>query len=295
MSELIPPEELPDWVPGRILLSSDDLAWRHVSLRSYHYHGQDVIVPAMRDFMLVNYKSGVTPMQRKFEGRWNKETLSPGACSLLTRAQQAYWNWKEPIDVTHVYLSSALVAEVAGEIHDCEVLDVTLADVLRTDDPLITMTMDAITREAQLKAVGGSLYVESISRALIVHLLRNYSEIERKFPDRQPGLSILQQKIIKEYIHEHLSESLDLSSMAAELGMGACTFARSFRQSFGKPAYAYVIACRIARAKNLLTRTDLPIKAIAAACGFSDQAHLSRLFSRTYGKPPAQFRRAENS
>ena len=34
-----------------------------VGLRSYHYQGQDVIVPAMRDYMLVSYRQG-TPMQR---------------------------------------------------------------------------------------------------------------------------------------------------------------------------------------------------------------------------------------
>lgn len=292
MSELISYEELPDWVPGRVLLSSDDLAWKHVSLRSYHYSGQDVIVPAMRDFMLVNYNVGVTPMQRRFEGRWREETLCPGACSLLTRAQQAYWNWVEPIDVTHLYLSGALVADVASEMLDCEISEVTLADVLRTDDPIITMTMKTIATEAQFKGVGGSLYVESMARALIIHLLRNYAEVERRFPESQSGLSILQQKLVVEYIHEHLSESLDLNGMASELGMGACAFARAFRKSFNRPPYAYVISCRLERARKLLMEAGLPIKTIAAACGFTDQAHLSRLFRKAYGKPPARFRAA---
>lgn len=62
MTGLIDYEELPDWVPGRVLLASDGLGWNHVALRSYHYEGQDVIVPAMRDFMLVGYRAGTTPM-----------------------------------------------------------------------------------------------------------------------------------------------------------------------------------------------------------------------------------------
>ena len=86
MNGLIPFEELPDWVPGRLLLASDTLGWRHVQLRAYHYEGQEVIVPAMRDFLLVGYSAGTTPMRRRFDGRWTNDTLGPGAASLLTRA-----------------------------------------------------------------------------------------------------------------------------------------------------------------------------------------------------------------
>ena len=77
MAHLIQYKELPEWVPGRILLSSDDLGWKNVALRSYHYHGQDVLVPAMSDFMIVGYQGGVTPMQRRLEGGWKKEVMSP--------------------------------------------------------------------------------------------------------------------------------------------------------------------------------------------------------------------------
>ncbi len=70
-----------------------------------------------------------------------------------------------------------------------------------------------------------------------------------------------------------------------------CLFARQFRGSFGRPPYAFVTARRLERAKSLLARTDAPIKAIAADCGFADQAHLTRMFRVTTGKTPAVFRR----
>ena len=54
---LIPFEELPEWVPGKVLLASDGQNWKRVALRSYHYQGQDVVVPAMREFMLVSYRT----------------------------------------------------------------------------------------------------------------------------------------------------------------------------------------------------------------------------------------------
>jgi len=291
MNGLIRYQELPDWVPGRVLLASDGLGWRNVALRSYHYQGQDVIVPAMRDFMLVGYRSGTTPMNRRFDGRWSRETLGPGAASLLTRAQRASWNWHAPIDVTHVYLDAGFVAEVASEVMDCLVSEVTLADVLRTEDPVMTHAMEAIALEARERGLGGPLYVDSVARALIVHLLRRYASV-RSHDRAAPGsLSPGQERMIAEYVEAHLAEPIDLKGMGAVLGLAPCLFARQFRKSFGKPPYAYVMARRIERARRLLAQSTMPIKAVAAECGFSDQAHLTRVFSTAHGQTPAAFRR----
>ncbi len=288
---LCPPEDLPNWVPGRVLLASDGLGWKDVALRSYHYHGQDVIVPAMRDFMLVGYQMGETPMRRHFEGRWSRDRLGPGAASLLTRAQQAHWTWEEPIDVTHVYLSAALVADVAGEALDCHVSDVRLADVLRTEDPVMSQAMRAIAEEAQHQALGGPLYVDWLARGLIVHLLRRYAQIDFA-PVQAAGLGPAKKRRVADFVEAHLADPLTLADMAQAVGMTPCVFSRLFRLSFGQPPYAYVIARRIEAARRLLTGSALPIKEIAATCGFTDQAHLTQLFVRVHGKAPAAYRKA---
>ncbi len=292
MGELMPLERLPEWVPGRVLLAGDGLGWKHVGLRAYRYEGQDVIVPTMHDYMLVSYCAGATAMQRRFDGRWRRETLTPGAASLLTRAQRAHWEWREQIDVTHLYLDPALVNAVASEALDCHVSEVRLEDVLRTDDPMITATVAAVADEARSQALGGPLYVESLARGLIVHLLRRYASIERTDRVSGGGLSPRQRRAIVDYIEANLGEALTLDGMAAELGLGACGFAKAFRRSFGVPPYAYVILRRIERARRMLVETVEPIKAIATACGFADQAHLTRLLSRKFGVTPAALRRS---
>lgn len=292
MGELMPLERLPEWVPGRILLAGDGLGWKHVGLRAYHYEGQEAVVPSMRDYLLVSYQAGATPMRRRFDGRWRRDTLGPGAASLLTRAQRAQWEWREPIDVTHLYLDPALVNAVAGEVMDCHVSEVLLEDVLRAEDPVITAAVSAVAAEARQRALGGPLYVESLARGLIVHLLRRYASVARA--DRLPahGLSPRQRRAIVDYIEANLGEPLTLDAMAAALGLGTCCFSRAFRRCFGVPPHAYVIARRLERARALLLETSDPIKAIAVACGFADQAHLTRLFARALGTTPAALRRA---
>lgn len=292
MQDIVTPDRLPEWVPGKVLLSSDGQNWRNVSLRTYHYQGQDVIVPALSDFMLVSYRDGVTPMQRRFEGAWRKDTLSPGATSLLTRAQRAHWTWDEPLVVTHLYLTPSLLAGIASEAMDCHVAAVELADVLRADDPVLTGMVDAITAEARHRAMGGPLYVESLSRALGVHLLRRYASIKLPAPRAGQRLSPAEMRRISDYIEDHLAELLTLGEMAAQVGMTTDLFTRRFRASFGLPPYRHVTARRVDRASRLLAEGRLAVKEIAVACGFADQAHLTRVYARETGVTPAVFRKS---
>ena len=291
MSALIPWQQLLDWVPGEVLFDSDSLDWKQVAVRSYYYQPQDVHVPAMQDFMIVAYRAGITPMQRRFQTRWTKSTLGPGATSLLTRAQSSHWMWQAPVEVTHIYLAPRLVHEVASEVMDCVVTDVELADVLRAEDPMMTWVGEALAREARINGLGGPLYADSIARSLIVHLLRSYASVQRSAVEVDGGLTGAQKRTIEAWVEAKLPEPMRLEAMAAAVGLTPCVFARLFRMTFGKPPYAFVIERRIARARRLLSATRLPIKQIAIDCGFSDQPHMTRLFRRTLGITPAKYRR----
>ena len=291
MSELITLSELPKWVPGKLLCASDDLGWSGVGLRSYHYTGLDVDVPAMRDFVIVSYRRGATQMQRRFDGAWTKTQCAPGDVSLLTRSQRSHWYWTEDIDVSHVYLSERLVSSVANEVMDRSVAEVRLRDVLKTQDPIVTACVDAIAREAEQRSLGSALYVEAVGTQLAVHLLRNYASVMFREPSGKCRLSPLQSSQVTEYIDSRLNESLGLEALAAVAGLGVWTFTRRFRQSFGLAPHAYVVERRVDRAQRLLAQGAMPVKEVASACGFADQAHMTRVFQARLHTTPAALRR----
>lgn len=291
MSDLIAPEDLPRYVPGEVVAQSDGLGWRSLSMRAYNYHGQDVEIPAMRDYMLVSYQDGVTPMRRRFSGRWSETTCRPGAVSLLTRSQMSHWHWTEDVTVTHVYLPQHFVSGIAEELTGRGVDAVALNDVLRTDDPVLTGTVHAIALEAQNPTHGSDLYIEAVGRQLVIHLLRNYADIRLRPETGHGHLSLAHRNRAMDFIEENLHRHLELGEIAAELNMSVSTFSRHFSQTTGQPPYAYVTERRLERARHLLERTEAPTKEIAALCGFSDQPHLTRMFRRRFGVSPAAFRK----
>ncbi|MGF1474313.1 MAG: helix-turn-helix domain-containing protein [Geminicoccaceae bacterium] len=295
MAELLAPEDLPNHVPGHILAKSDGLGWKGVALRAYAYKGQDVEIPPMRDFMLVSYRTGVTPMERRFHGKWTQTVCGPGSVSLLTRSEQSHWHWTEDVNVTHVYLAQDFVSNIAGEVSGRAVEDVALADVLRTDDAVMTTAVNAIAQEVADPGLGGDLYIEAVARQLVIHLLRKYAEVRLRPPAKAGQLCRAQRDLVLDYIHGNLHRSLELKEIAAQVNMAACTFSRYFRRTFGVAPYAYVIERRLDRARRMLSETAKPTKEVATVCGFSDQAHLTRLFARRYGTTPSAFRNGSSA
>jgi AraC family transcriptional regulator len=291
VATIITPSEVPKYVPGTVTAASDDLGWNGVLLRAYHYTGLDVIVPPVRDFTIVSYRGGATFMERRCDGAWTRTHCEPGDVSLLTRSERSHWRWTEAIDVSHVYLTETLVSAVCTEIMDRCVADVHLHDVLKAHDPVVTAAVAAIAREAQQKALGGALYVEAVATQLAVHLLRKYASVAFREPRDQGRLSPVQVRRLREYIDSRLHESPNLETLAEVAGMGMWSFARHFRESFGRTPHAYIIERRIDRAQRLLAQGRMPIKEVASDCGFADQAHMTRVFRTHLGTTPAALRR----
>jgi AraC-like DNA-binding protein len=61
------------------------------------------------------------------------------------------------------------------------------------------------------------------------------------------------------------------------------------------PPHRWLLAQRARRAKELLERTKIPISDIALECGFADQSHLTRVFTRVFQLSPAAWRRQFNA
>ena len=88
-----------------------------------------------------------------------------------------------------------------------------------------------------------------------------------------------------------LSHPWDVDALAEVAGLSPSRFAHRFRTELGETPRRFIERTRIARARQLLIGTDLPVQDIASAVGFGDPFHFSRRFHALTGAPPTQARR----
>jgi AraC family transcriptional regulator len=96
---------------------------------------------------------------------------------------------------------------------------------------------------------------------------------------------------VEEVLREGCRRQLSLTKLAADVGIHPVYLARMFRRHHGKSVGEFMIQSRVRLAMTRLATTDDPISGIAFECGFADQSHLTRMFRREVGVPPARFRR----
>jgi AraC-like DNA-binding protein len=90
------------------------------------------------------------------------------------------------------------------------------------------------------------------------------------------------------------AQDCSLTDLARGVNLHPVYFSRLFRRTLGVPPAQYVTAVRMRRAATLLWTTHLPVKAVAAQCGYPDPYHFSRAFKGHTGVSPAAYRAARS-
>ncbi|MEM8974516.1 MAG: AraC family transcriptional regulator [Pseudomonadota bacterium] len=87
---------------------------------------------------------------------------------------------------------------------------------------------------------------------------------------------------------------LSLADLANATGTSRFQILRRFSREVGTTPYAFLTQHRLKRARDMIL-LGVPLAETAVACGFSDQSHLTRKFSRQYGVTPGSFARRATS
>jgi AraC-like DNA-binding protein len=93
------------------------------------------------------------------------------------------------------------------------------------------------------------------------------------------------------YIADHADEIVDFEVLSSSLGMPYRTFRHIFAKETGTSPHQYQLDIRLARAKNLLRSTDMPISEITKSLGFNSAWYFSHFFQRRAGISAAAYRK----
>lgn len=131
------------------------------------------------------------------------------------------------------------------------------------------------------------LEADHLATTLVLSLFRQYGRLPSAAYRRSHSLSW-----VPAYLSFNIGEPLSVAQMARRASLSPSRFSTVFRQHFGHSPHQYLLRLRIEHAQSMLTTTDLPLRDIAAACGFADEHHFSKAFKRMSGVSPGAYRDA---
>ena len=167
---------------------------------------------------------------------------------------------------------------------------VELVPHLRADDPLLHHIRLVLQAAIDTKSAASRLYAESLTHALAAHLIRRCETCRLPAGIGPTGLSKPKLRRTTDYIEAHLAHECSVAELAAVTQTSPDHFARLFRYATGQTPHQYVILCRIARAKQLLTETAFPIIEIGHQIGFTDQSYFTAVFRKHVATTPNAYR-----
>ncbi|MBR9824719.1 MAG: AraC family transcriptional regulator [Alphaproteobacteria bacterium] len=127
------------------------------------------------------------------------------------------------------------------------------------------------------------LHWEGLLAELAEALMRESSDSNRK--SRPNSAAVMKARAL---IEDNLTSTVTMKALEKETGVDRWQLSRDFRAVLGTSPYRYVTLRRVDRAKAHIARGE-GLAQTAYACGFSDQAHLTRQFKACLGVTPKRW------
>jgi AraC-like DNA-binding protein len=182
-----------------------------------------------------------------------------------------------------LYPTLSHMQEAISEITENQEQPPFFADV-RIDDPELVQSFRAL--HLSLTHEKTPIECESLFITALSQLILKHSQINAPMERSKKEHRAVQTACC--YIHEHMTEGFNLTTLAGQVGLSRFYFLRVFCDEIGMPPHTYLESIRISKAKQLL-ESGMPINHTALELGFSDQSHFTNSFRRFIGTTPGQY------
>jgi AraC family transcriptional regulator len=138
-----------------------------------------------------------------------------------------------------------------------------------------------LAQECRADYPNGPLYWHELADRFIERVLARHTT--RKVDDAAGTLSREVLAKLRDYIHAHLDQPIEVAELAGIACRSPFHFTRVFSRSVGFTPHRYVVHLRLKRALELIREGKHGFADVAACTGFADQSHLSRWVRRVHG------------
>ncbi|SFJ94965.1 AraC family transcriptional regulator [Caulobacter sp. UNC279MFTsu5.1] len=262
----------------------------HITRKFHHAdHFGRVEAPASADAYLLCANLGAGSQQMVTRGRGlGRQVFAADTIGLRPLAEDHAAEVLTPFDFLFIHLPRAGLAEIADDLGRQRLVD--LACPAGEADPVAVNLARALLPALNRPRETNALFVDYLVATIGAHLIERYGDL-RPISDGKGGLARWQQMRAEEFMLSSGSDPIRLSRIADECRLSPSYFARAFKQTYGVTPHQWLCRMRVEKAKTMLLDPDLSIADIALDCGFADQSHLTRVFHRQAGAPPARWRR----
>jgi AraC family transcriptional regulator len=162
----------------------------------------------------------------------------------------------------------------------------------RRDDPILSSLMRAARPALKKGSSASSLFMDQLGIAVGVYLHEHYSGVPAVAPgSKRALLSRGQMALAGGMLRARSSGNVSIAELASACGLSRGYFIHAFKSTTGSTPHQWILAQRVAQARDLLGNSDLPLAEVALICGFADQSHFTRVFKAFVGVSPAVWRR----
>lgn len=219
--------------------------------------------------------------------------LKTGNFMLIPAGSRSRWFIDQrQADFVELDLAAEALARIARASEGDSNPAANLQSTLGQQDMVIESIARACLFEVLSPTKGTQWLLESYGIGLAVHLFRKYCERPAEAARHDCAMSPFRLRLVLDFIEQNLEETLTMRDLAEAAGLSPYHFSRCFKRDTGFTPYRYILERRIARAKELITTSDMPLAQVALATGFGSQANFTSMFHRMVGMPPGVWRKA---
>lgn len=155
----------------------------------------------------------------------------------------------------------------------------------------LSLTIGLLDRELGDQSLGATSASHGLLDALFAFALREIAEHESpETPGWHHAIADRPIRQVLTLMHGNLGHGWTLEELGQQVGLSRSALAERFRTAMGDTPLSHLRTLRMQKAIQLLADTRHTLEQIAAAVGYQDAFGFSKVFKRTTGQSPRQFR-----
>jgi AraC-like DNA-binding protein len=255
--------------------------------------GDFVLLPATPGFVMSSLESGATPVDLDAQQiAAEAARLDGGAgASLALDETLRHGNPDGPPDLR------VLGGFFEFGSTDAALLVSLLPAVLHVRGvPRLNLLVGQVGEESRTRRSGRTLVMARFVELMLIEALRSYAEVNSDTDKAPPGLlrGLADPRLAQALraMHAAPGRHWTVVQLAAEAALSRSAFYERFSKALGLPPMEYLLAWRMALAKDMLRGQSLSIQQVAERVGYGSASTFSMAFSRAVGMAPGKFGRA---